>query len=296
MSIPQESLDKVLQWIEASRGGERLSLTHVTLSNAQFAAHGLQLPPFDVDIALDASDQFKSATLKSSDGTLSADLTPQVDGLEASISAAAWRLPIATALVFDDLHAKATANRKGIEFTEIGGRIHGGTISGSARMDWNGPWTVNGQFTLVNASLSGITQAFTTDIALNGDLGMKASYSARSNDLSSLLEKPTIKASFTCRDGTIGNVNLARIVVQDARDSGENLTRFDKLSGSMELIDGRYQFRQLKLISKQLSANGDVAVADENLSGNINADMAVQSRQFHAKLRLSGSLKQPRLK
>lgn len=295
LSVPQESLGKVLQWLEASRGTGKLQLGHVTLRNA--AVRDLQLPAFDADIMLDAADRFTGATLKSTDGKLSAHITPRGDRLEADISAAAWRLPIGAALVFDDLHATAVASRKGIKIVELDGRIHGGTVTGSATLGWDGPWTVTGELALANASLSGITQVFTTDIALTGDLAMKASYSAKSNALSSLLDKPTIKAGFTCRDGSIGNVNLAHIMVQDARDSGENLTRFDKLSGSVDLVDGHYQFRQLKLIGRQLSADGDIAMAaNKALSGSINADMAVQSRQFHARLRLTGNLKQPRLK
>ena len=297
MTVPQESLDKVMKWMEASRGPGKLRLSHVSLRNNQVAVQGLQIPPFDAELRLDASDQLEGATLKSSDGNLSAELTPHSDRLEGTISATAWQPPIGKALVFDELNAKVIASRNGIKLVDIGGRIYGGAINGNATVGWDGPWTIGGDFTLSNASLSGISQAFGMDIALTGDLDMKASYSAKANDLPSLLNKPTIKASFTCRDGSVGSVDLARIVVQDTRGGSENLTRFDKLSGSMDLADGYYRFRQLKLIGGQLSAGGDIDLTpNQTLSGKINAEMAVQSRRFHAKLNLSGNPKQPQLK
>jgi len=53
----------------------------------------------------------------------------------------------------------------------------------------------------------------------------------------------------------------------------------------------------LKLIGGQLSAGGDIDLTpNQTLSGKINAEMAVQSRRFHAKLSLSGNPKQPQLK
>jgi hypothetical protein len=297
MTVPQESLDKVMKWMGASRGPGKLRLSHVSLRNNQVVVQGLQIPPFDAEIRLDASDQFEGATLKSGDGKLSAELTPNSDRLEATITAAGWQPPIGAMLVFDELNAKLIASRKGIKIVDIGGRIYGGAINGNGTVAWDGPWTVAGEFTLSNASLSAISQAFGTDIVLTGDLDMKANYSAKANDLPSLLNKPTIKGSFTCRDGSVGSIDLARIVVQDTRGSSENLTRFGKLSGSMDLADGYYRFRQLKLVGGQLSAGGDIDLApDKNLSGKISAEMAVQSRRFHAKLSLSGNPKKPQLK
>jgi uncharacterized protein involved in outer membrane biogenesis len=214
-----------------------------------------------------------------------------------TVTASSWHPPIGSPLEFSELNAKAVANRKGVNIVEIDGKLYGGAVNGSGAVRWDGPWVVAGEFELSNSSLSGISQAFTTDVALTGSIDMKATFSAKANNLHNLLKKPNIKANFVCRDGSIGSIDLARIVVQDTRGSTENLSRFDKLTGSMDLTNGSYQFRKINFAWGNLSASGNMDIAaNKNLSGKINAEMILQSRQFRTRLDISGNLKQPQLK
>jgi hypothetical protein len=65
----------------------------------------------------------------------------------------------------------------------------------------------------------------------------------------------------------------------------------------MDLTNGSYQFRKINLAWGNLSASGNMDItANKNLSGKINAEMILQSRQFRTRLDISGNLKQPQLK
>ena len=126
----------------------------------------------------------------------------------------------------------------------------------------------------------------------------KASYATQSNSLPTLLDKPSIMAGFSCVDGSIGGIDLVRLLLEGRKrgSGGEKATPYTNLTGNMALTDGHYQFRQIKLAGKQLSASGEVDMAaNKTLSGNITADFAVKSRKLHGQLTLSGSRKQPQL-
>ena len=127
---------------------------------------------------------------------------------------------------------------------------------------------------------------------------MKASYAAQSNSLPTLLDKPSIKADFSCLDGSVGGADLVRLLLEGRKrgSGGEKATPYTNLTGNMALTDGHYQFRQIKLAGKQLSASGEADMTpNKALSGKITADFAVKSRKLHGQLTLSGTLKQPQL-
>jgi hypothetical protein len=244
---------------------------------------------------LDKTDHFESAELKSTVDKILVKVTPKNDALQLNIEATSWQPPVGTRFVLDELNAKATASRQGLQINEVDGWFHEGKLKGTARVNWKNQWTVEGDFALSNANLASLTALFTTDIALAGRLDLKGTYSAQSNNLASLLDKPSIRADFSCLECSIGGIDLSHQVLQAGGD--EKSTRYTSLSGNMALTDGRYQFRKIKLAGKQLSATGDVDMtANKTLSGNITADLTVNSRKFHSQLSLSGNLKQPQLK
>ncbi len=291
LSLPPERLVILKQWLAAAPENNALHLNAIHIDSLVLQLPGLE--PLSADIALTMDDRFAGATLNSADDRLKAAVTPG-EPVALAINASSWQPSIEKAPLFDELDAKATLKGNGLELTEARGRIYGGAFSGRARLDWSGPWKMAGDFTLEHADIAGMTPH---ELALAGTVDLKGNFAVSANALIDLLANPTLKASFTARDGSIGNISLARTLAQDTRDSGDKNTRFDKLNGVVELADGVYHFSQLRLANKQLNANGEITAATSgSLSGYVVADMSVASRQFHGKFKVAGDSRHPQLK
>jgi hypothetical protein len=180
---------------------------------------------------------------------------------------------------------------------EIEGRLYGGKAKGSATVKWGDFWSAEGDLNIENILLTEAIPALTKDIELTGKLDAKTVYSMQARDLGALFDSPRIKASFNVRDGAIGNIDLARAIQPRATETIGGKTLFANLSGSMMLDGQRYQYRQLKLAAGLLSASGEADIMpDKKLSGKTSVEMKLPSTTVHARLTLSGDLKQPVLR
>lgn len=294
IEAPADKLAEALRWLE--RGGSSLRLNQIVVRNAQLQLGEYPLPVFDAVLRLDQTDRFVGATLKDADGKLEAELTPHAQGVSVAVHAENWQLPFGPALVFGEIRGQGVADAAGMRFDTLNGRLYGGSFKGDATLRWQGGWSLTGDSVLSGAGLHPLSQALKARLALTGTLDLDARYTARASAFDKLLAEPSLKGGFVVRDGTIAGVSLARTVMRDARTSGEAVTRYDRLSGNLSLNDGKYQFRQLKLTAKQLSATGEISAGEGGaLEGSVNASMSIQGRQFQNRLRLSGTTAAPQL-
>ena len=224
-------------------------------------------------------------------------ITPKNDGFEVNIAANDWQPPLWPNLTFTELHAKAMATSGGMRISEIEGRLYSGKAKGSATIKWGDLWSAEGDLNIENILLAEAMPALTNDIELSGKLDAKTIYSMQSRDLGTLFDNPRIKASFNVRDGSIGNIDLARAIQPRAIETTGGKTLFASLSGSMTLDGKHYQYRQMKLAAGLLSASGEADIMpNKQLSGKTSVEMKLPSSTVHARLTLSGDLKQPVLR
>lgn len=292
LTMSSQHLELAQKWLAAANQNSAVHISHIRLANFHLAIDGLS--PVDIDIALDTHDRFQEATLTTTDNRFSATLRPEREALAATFTATAWQPSLKNTPIVDELNGKATVNHNSIVITEAHGRVFGGALRATAKLSWSGTWALDSDFALDHADLGGLARVH--NVLLLGDSDFKGSLTAKGNSLSTLLDNPTIKASLLAQDGVIGNISLSRALVQDTRSSDEATTRFDKLSGNLELAAGTYRFSQLRLTGRQVIAVGEItAAADGKLSGNIAADMTVAARRFHAKFKIVGNASQPQL-
>jgi hypothetical protein len=100
-----------------------------------------------------------------------------------------------------------------------------------------------------------------------------------------------INADFVINDGSIRNVDLARAVISNGEHSlmGDD-THFDRLSGSLQLKNGIYQYRKVVLQSPQLGASAYFDVMpNQLLSGKVSANLQAQSRRLQSNFTLEGT-------
>jgi len=69
-------------------------------------------------------------------------------------------------------------------------------------------------------------------------------------------------------------------------------TRFEEISGALAIGGGRYQYRNLKLVSGLLSANGGVEVSpSKDVNGRVFVELRSQAAQIRGNFIIDGNLK-----
>jgi uncharacterized protein involved in outer membrane biogenesis len=298
LAIDQDALPRVSGWLGSGGGVEKIQVEKIHLKDAKLDLRGMQLPLLNMDIDLASGSTFKHALISSADNAISIDVLPKGETFDIKIAAKNWQPPLALKPTFDELNAKATATREGMAINDIEGRLYGGTIKGAATVKWDNRWNVAGDFNISRVDLEGATPALSDNLALRGRLDAKATYTMEANNLAGLFDTPRIKASFSSMDGAIGNVDLSGATMgQKAEEVKGGQTKFTKLTGNMTLAGNRYQFRQMKLESDTLKANGEMDVLpNKELTGRVNVEMRLKSSVYRSHLSLSGELKQPSMR
>lgn len=297
VTIDQDAVTRVIAWVGPGSGAEKIQVRRIAIKAATLEVKGIPLPPLEADVALAATGKLERANIRSADKKIEVAITPKSEGLEVNIAAYDWQPPIWPNLTFAELHAKAMATSGGMRISEIEGRLYSGKAKGSATIKWGDLWSAEGDFDIENVLLAGAMPALTKDMELTGKLDAKTIYSMQARDLGTLFDNPRIKASFNVRDGSIGNIDLARAIQPRATETTGGKTLFASLSGNMTLDGKRYQYRQMKLAAGLLSASGEADILpDKQLSGKTSVEMKLPSSTVRARLTLSGDLKQPVLR
>jgi hypothetical protein len=95
--------------------------------------------------------------------------------------------------------------------------------------------------------------------------------------MKTLFDAPRLEGTFSIASGELNNVDVAR-ALQGAKATGlrGGKTRFENLTGAVQVSGNHYSYRQLQLSSGAMSASGNVDVTDGALSGRINAEIGTK--------------------
>jgi hypothetical protein len=298
LTIGQDNLHRPLQWMSASNKQGKLKFDQIFLEKTSIALHGLELPPFDGDIKLTPNGELQSMTLNTSDRSAVIQITPINETYAIDMVANGWQSPIGAPVVFDGLHAIGVIDNNQMTFSQIKGRLYGGNLKASMAVDWTNLWTATGTFKLSEVELEEMMPNFTREASLKGPLTSDATFTLEANEFATILDTPEINASFSVDDGAINGIDLVRAIrASNKNDAINGSTGFNKFSGKLLLKDGQYQYKQLALKAGKLEVYGEARVlANQNLSGEINVSLAMQSRQLQSHLNLSGKLGSPTLR
>lgn len=292
LTIHQDNSAQLLQWLNNLGQAKRLSVQKIELTEIIFQLRDLELPPFSGKIDLNQSNALKNIVLNSADDHLSVQLSPQGNAYDIALTADNWPLPINSKVILSKLKANGTLSKGRMDFSQIDGLMYGGNIAAKAVIDWSNDWSVSGSFNLSKAALPLLLSNFGSSASIDGKFDMKGSFAGKSTEAAKLLDAPALTASFDVYEGKINGIDLTRAVLFSGKQSlaGEP-TYFDRLSGNVQLSNGRYEYTQLVLKSDQFQARGNVDIqANQDVSGKISADLAAQSRRLQTRFNLTGKL------
>jgi hypothetical protein len=118
---------------------------------------------------------------------------------------------------------------------------------------------------------------FTRNFTAGGTLDLTATYTLSGANLQTLFDGTRLEGTFSIAGGELGNVDLAR-ALQAAKAGGSRggRTRFENLSGTVQVNGNQYSYRQLQLASGAMNATGNVEVSDGALSGRVNVEIGTK--------------------
>ena len=132
---------------------------------------------------------------------------------------------------------------------------------------------------------------------VSGQLTAKPHFSASALSADQLVNALRLETVFSVQNGVLHGVDIQKAatnLTKQGATGGE--TRFNQLSGHLDMAHGGYQFTQLKIASGALAADGNVNISPKKaLSGRLNAQIKALGTSANVPLNVAGTIDAPLL-
>ena len=289
VQLPQEAIGQVLL---AKVKADNFAVGRVVIHKLELTGAAVLPSPLEADLVYADDGSLRSATVRGPD-TLVVRITPAGNNIEYVLTASGFPLPILPELTLSDFAMKGTANSRGMSIAEWGGKIYGGSISGTANVRWAGGWSIDGVVTVRNVNAAVFAPALLSEGKGEGT----GRFSMSGPDPSKLAAGGRLEGNFTVNSGAIG-LDLGRVIRSGGRESAGR-TSFNELTGQATYDRGAVSLRNVSIGSGALNAGASADVAQSGaLSGRIIVEVKSTSggRSANATLQLGGTIKEPQVK
>ncbi|MFL6581257.1 MAG: hypothetical protein ACJ8G2_10990 [Burkholderiales bacterium] len=293
-ALAEEVLPRLPKWLDSAISDRTLQIGRIVAKSTKLESRSAKLPAFDVDLAFSPEGSIQKALLSSTDGKVNVELVPHDNQIDIALNATkGWIPPVGPQLEFTDLTLKAIANHQRITVEKFESLLYGGAAKGSAVIMWGGPWSLEGELITERIELQHLMAVFTRDAKSTGQLQSSLRYAMSSQSLATLFDGPRIDGSFEVKKGDMDGVDLVRALQSGGRGVTQGgATRFEEITGTLNLAGGRYQYRNVKLGSGLLSATGAFEVSpSKNVGGRITVELRSQAAQIRGNFIVDGDLK-----
>ena len=288
-------LDKLLK----DGGGSGILVRRIVLRHVTYEQHALKLPRFSVVVELSVVPSATLVRVSTDDGRFRATLDPQGGGrTRLAITAHDWRLPFTVApLRFDTLDARGVLQGARLDFSQVNGKLYGGSLSGSVNTRWGKGWRIGGKAHIAGVQMIPLQVALGRPARLSGRLSAQVTYSAQAATAGRLANALVLDAPFAVAGGEWHGVDLSRVAeLPLGKLSPGGTTRYEKMKGQLALRGRQIQLNNLCLRSPSLVASGNVAIApDQTLSGKLDVAVAKTGGFVGVPVALAGTTAEPSL-
>jgi hypothetical protein len=290
--IQGDQLDKQAASLKLLGGDAQYPVRHLTLNGVKIVTDEIALPLLSGIADIDVQGRFNRIALHSADDKLGFDLQSNQGRWQLEVNMKESSLILLPDVVFNDLSAKGDLSDGEVNFTEMDAHIFNGILLGSAKLNWQKGWQLQGH---LEAKMFELKKMF-PKYGVDGEMSGEATFALTGAKLSQIDDAPRLDGSFAVKRGTINGfdvVETARLLSRENMSGGR--TRFDDMIGLVQLESHTCHFRQLKIISEMLSAKGQFDVSPSNqLSGNINAE--IKMHPGNNALSVYGTLAEPKMR
>jgi uncharacterized protein involved in outer membrane biogenesis len=298
VTMSQEVLGRIPSWSKADAASSQMQIKNIRLNKLKMNVAPVDPGVVSADIALTPEGGFASALVTSEDGKASLAIRPEQDRYTLELNARNWQPPTGPAVVFDEVHVNALLSAEELDMKEIGGSLYGGTIAGAAKLDWHDGWRLNGEMHGKRVEVERVASLLSPETGVSGRMNADGHFSMKAKSYAQLFAVPSVDVKFKVDDGVIHNLDMVKAVrASSGEGSRGGQTRFDELSGALQVAGKSYRLRQLRISSGLLVAEGGVEVGSGNeVSGNFHVQIKGTANLISVPMTLGGTLADPVLK
>jgi hypothetical protein len=290
--IVKEALLRLPLWRDSSAQDARMHVKSIVLRGLVPELRTFKLPSLNVDIALDRNGQVTSARVETTNGKVYATIIPGGNQANVTIGARDWTLPFGTPIEFSDFVATGSVTGSVLNLSEWDASLYGGQVRGTAQISWESGWRASSQFEFARVVSEELLAVFSKTAKVTGVASAKVGFSASSGSLHTLLDSPTVQANFLVQKGTLDGVDLVRALQVGSAGSQGGSTKFQELSGNVDISNMRFSYRNVYLNAGILSANGDFEIgSSQAVSGRVTVALRSSAQRLNSSLNVTGSLK-----
>jgi AsmA family len=294
--VKKAALDFVAALKSSGDSASSVNIRHIKIDDLQLVWPKVKLPILNAEATLSGDNKLESATVKTAEGKLSADVTPQnSDEQLIMVNASKWTLPAGLPLLIDK--AKLEMHLKGSKLVipSIDIALYGGKLKGDAVLSWQKNWRVTGNFGIDNLSTQEPSRLVSKSVYLSGSLFGKGNFSSAAKDAGALADNLYTNVQFKVNDGVLHGLDLVRVaslLLKQNQGGGE--TQFDAFSGVLNSAGKQYHLRDLKISSGLLAATGQVKVKpNKTLDGVVEVEVKSGMGMAAIPLNVSGTVDNP---
>ena len=270
-------------------------IRHIVLKDAQFVWPDINLPEIDVDITLSDTNTPQAARIQTTDGKVKIDLIPQGEEQVITLIAEKWTVPVGPPLLIDKLKVDMVLYDNKLDITHLDAGLYRGKISGNAKLTWNKGWQLAGKIRVDNLSVREPVSLMSKSTRVSGRLFGNGSFNGSAKEPAQLADRLRADFRFKVEDGVLYGLDLvkaATMLLSQGQQGGE--TKFDELSGLLNVAGKQYQFSDLKVTSGLIAADGFVKISPKKeLDGVVEVAVKRSVSLAAIPLQVSGTVDNP---
>ncbi|MDP2694096.1 MAG: AsmA family protein [Gallionella sp.] len=197
-------------------------------------------------------------------------------------------------LVLDEIKARVAAQPEHLELNALEAKLYGGKLSG--KMSVNRKDAVLAAEIAVNGiAMQTLVEALTNEVLFTGSMDGAAKFSMHLDEFERFPENMQLAGNFHLRNGVLSKVDLAQAASNPGKaNAAGGTTRFDNLTGLLNVDASGYHFRKLKIVSGALNAEGRLDVSPSlQLGGMLDTDVKGTAGLVSMPMVVSGTLNNP---
>ena len=303
LTLTQQAISKIPAWAKTDDADKQpqvrvesviLSKAHINLGKSGFG-------PFDAHVNIGSGGEPEQMTLTTQDGKLKAQFKTEQAGYLLDVSAHAWTLPVGPALLFDELSLKGVATLDTLKLSQVSAKLYGGSVKGRAGLAWKQGMKLDGNLDIRNLEVQRVAYLVLSKSHISGRLTAQPVFSTSADSVNKFADRfmaaLQLQMPFSIQDGVLKGVDIEKAATQiNKHGSTGGETRFETLSGYLDVARGNYHFTQLKIASGALSVDGHVDISPKkNLAGRINAQVSLMGASASVPLNVTGTVDSPTL-
>lgn len=272
-----------------------VTIREISISEAKLIWPDIELPEFNVDVRMTPENKPDSAQIATTDNKVKINLIPEEGRQFITMAARGWTLPVGAPLLIDKLDSEMVLVDSQLNIQKLDIELYGGKISANAVLNWQKNWELSGKLNVAGVEVSKPVRMISKSTQLTGRLSGDGGYKASAKEPVKLMDQLSAEFKFKVLNGVLEGVDLAKAAtLLGTRGGAEGQTRFDTLTGVLNVDGKQYHLHKLDIVSGLLKASGHVKIKpNKELDGEVKVEIRESATLAAIPLQISGTTDKP---